>query len=289
MRASHSVRMIQSAVVALAALTPACAGAGDIDTEHIFAFMIGSDIGQVGEREFQSETTGRSGKGSGRYRVGGQEFELELVPARDIRIELGSNVSAYDLAGIPGVADRRGFAWQGASIDIRYRFLDRETSPFGMTMAFGGDISRLDEGQAQRVNGVGVGLALAFDREIAPGVIGAINLIYQPEWTRFSDTGRMDRDTTVGASLGMMAQVRAGVLLGGEARYMHRYDGVGFDALAGQALFIGPTAYFQLSERTRLTASWSAQVWGRSAESGSGLDLVNFERRQARLVYGVNF
>lgn len=30
-----------------------------IDTEHIFGFMIGSDVGSVGEREFQSETTGR--------------------------------------------------------------------------------------------------------------------------------------------------------------------------------------------------------------------------------------
>lgn len=289
MRATCSIMVIRSALVAGAMFAPAYAVASDIDTEHIFAFMIGSDIGHVGEREFQSETTGRFGRAGGRYRMGEQQFELELVPARDIRIELGSSASAYDLAGVPGVAGRRGFSWQGASIDIRYRFLDREIAPVGMTLAFGGDVSRLDEGRAQRANGLGAGLRLALDREIAPGVIGAINVLYQPEWRRFSDTGRLDRESAIGASLGVMMQARTGVLIGGEVRYMRRYEGVGLDELAGQALFVGPTAYFQLSERTRLTASWSAQVWGRSEGAGSTLDLVNFERHQARLVYGVNF
>jgi hypothetical protein len=61
------------------------------------------------------------------------------------------------------------------------------------------------------------------------------------------------------------------------------------EELAGQALFIGPTAYFQLSERSRLTASWSVQAWGRPAGSNAALDLVNFERHQARMTFGVNF
>src|SRR6478752_4331193 len=137
---SCMTRIIQGATFASVLLVSAHAFSGDIDTEHIFAFMIGSDIGQVGEREFQSETTGRFGRSGRHYRMGEQEFELELVPTRDLRVELGSSMSAYDLAGVPGVMDRRGFAWQGASIDIRYRFMDRETAPFGMTLAFGGDV-----------------------------------------------------------------------------------------------------------------------------------------------------
>ena len=47
--------------------------------------------------------------------------------------------------------------------------------------------------------------------------------------------------------------------------------------------------YFRLSERARLTANWSVQAWGRTAGSDGNLDLVNFERHQARLVFGVNF
>ena len=86
-----------------------------------------------------------------------------------------------------------------------------------------------------------------------------------------------------------MAQIRPGFFIGGETRYLRKYDGIGLEQFAGQALFIGPTAYFQLSERSRLTATLSAQALGRPAGSNAALDLVNFERHQARLVFGVNF
>ncbi len=102
-------------------------------------------------------------------------------------------------------------------------------------------------------------------------------------------TGAAEQESTVGAAVGLMAQVRPGVLLGGEARYFRKYEGIGLEELAGQAFFVGPTAYFQLSERSRLTASWSFQAWGRPAGSNAAFDLVNFERHQARLVFGVNF
>ena len=81
----------------------------------------------------------------------------------------------------------------------------------------------------------------------------------------------------------------SGFLIGGETRYLRKYDGIGIDQFAGQALFAGPTAYLQLSQRSRLTLAWSAQVWGRPTGSTTSLDLVNFERHQARLIFGVNF
>ncbi|WP_441243415.1 hypothetical protein [Tardiphaga sp. 768_D3_N2_1] len=289
MQVQRGVRIVYAAALALSMLAVPRAQAGDIDTEHIFGFMIGSDIGRVGEREFQSETTGRFGKSGGRYRAGEQEFELEFVPARDIRIEIGSSFSAHRIAGVPGFADQRALGWQGASVDFRYRFLDRETAPVGMTLAIDAQFNGIDETSAARVRSYGTGLTLAFDREIFPDAIAAINLIYQPEWTRYVDTGTQEREASIGAALGVMMQLRPGILLGGEARYMRRYEGIGLGELAGQALFVGPTAYFQLSDRSRLTASWSTQLWGRSEVPGSTLDLVNFERHQARLVYGVNF
>jgi hypothetical protein len=52
-------RTLRTATVVAAALLPLAAQADEFDTEHIFGFMIGSDVGNVGEREFQSETTGR--------------------------------------------------------------------------------------------------------------------------------------------------------------------------------------------------------------------------------------
>jgi len=288
---SSCAKTIRAVIVCLAALVPAAVQAEEgFDTEHIFGFMIGTDVGNVGEREFQTETTGRFGKSGGIYQAGGQQVELEFVPVKNFRIELGSTFSAHDINSVPGFDDRRQLGWQGVSVDFRYRFLERETAPFGLTVAVEPHADRIDESTAAAVRKYGTDLTLAFDREIVPNVaVAALNLIYQPEWTRFVGTGVVEQESTIGAAFAVMAKLRPGFLLGGEARYFRKYEGIGLEEFSGQALFIGPTAYFQLSERSRLTASWSVQAWGRPAGSGASLDLVNFERHQARLVFGINF
>jgi hypothetical protein len=281
---------IWAAILCFSALLPGVVCADGLDTEHLFGFMIGTDVGTVGEREFQSQTTGGFSKNGGRYRAISQELELEFVPARNFRIEIGSAFAAHDISGVSGLEDRRQLSWQGVSVDFRYRFLDRNTAPFGLTLAVETHADRIDEATATKVRSYGTEFTLAFDRELVPNVtVAAFNLIYRPEWTRFVGGGAAEQESTVGAALGLMAQLRPGFLLGGETRYLRRYEGIGLEQLAGQALFIGPTAYFQLSGRSRLTASWSVQAWGRPAGSNAALDLVNFERHQARMTFGVNF
>jgi hypothetical protein len=285
-----SAKTFRVAILGFSVLLPSGVRAEGIDTEHLFGFMIGTDVGNVGEREFQSETTGRFARSGGNYRAAGQQLELEFVPAKNFRIEMGATFSAYDINNVPGFSDRRQLGWQGASVDFRYRFLDRDTAPLGLTLALETHADRIDETTAAATRNYGTEITLAFDREIVPNVaVAALNLIYQPEWARFVGTGAAEQESTIGASLGVMARLRPGLFVGGEARYLRRYEGIGLEELAGQALFIGPTAYFQLSERSRLTASWSVQAWGRPAGSSAALDLVNFERHQARLVFGVNF
>jgi hypothetical protein len=278
------------ASVCIAALLPVGGQAEGIDTEHLFAFMIGSDVGSVGEREFQTQTTGRLSKAGGNYRAIGQEFELEFVPAKNFRVELGGTFATHDIFGVPGFANRSQFEGQGISLDLRYRFLDREKDPFGLTLAAESHADRIDETTAARVRKYGTEFTLAFDRELVPGLsVVALNLIYQPEWTRMLATGQTEQESTIGAAMAVMAQIRPDFFLGGEARYFRKYEGIGLDDFAGQALFVGPTAFLKLSDRSRLTANWSFQAWGRSAGSTAALDLVNFERHQARLVLGVNF
>ena len=76
--------------VCLAALLPGGVRAEGIDTEHLFGFMIGTDVGNVGEREFQTQTTGRFARNGGNYRAIGQELELEFVPLKNFRVEMGT-------------------------------------------------------------------------------------------------------------------------------------------------------------------------------------------------------
>lgn len=285
------------AVVLCLALRPACAFAeepddkhGGIDTEHIYGFMIGSDVGDPGEREFQTTMTGRFSKQAGNYQALGQQLELEFVPFRNFRIEVGTTLAAYDISSVPGLATLNQAGWQGATLDLRYKFLDRETAPFGLTVAVESHGSRFDDISGLSARDYGTELTLVLERDLIPHLaVATLNLGYQPEWTHLAGMPTGQRDSTLAVAAGLMAQVRPGVLLGGEARYFRQYEGIGLDQLAGEAFFVGPTAYFQLSERARITASWSFQAWGRPAASSVTLDLVNFERQQARLVFGLNF
>src|SRR6476620_2886830 len=281
---------IWTAIAFGVALAPACVSAEEsFDTEHIFGFMIGTDVGNPGEREFQTQTTGRFGKG-GTYRALQQEVEIEVVPLPNFRIEVGGTATLHDITGVPDIDDRRQFNFQGASLDLRYRLLDRGRAPFGLTVAAELHGDRIDEPSGAKGRMSGSEFTLAFDRELVPNfAIGALNLIYQPEWARFETAGLSEKSSTIGAAFAGLVRVRPDVLLGGEVRYFRQYEGIGLGELSGQALFVGPTAYVQLSERSRLTLSWSMQAWGRPAGSGGNLDLVNFERHQARLVFGVNF
>lgn len=273
-----------------ALLLPARGFAEDIDTEHIYGFMIGSDVGDAGEREFQTTTTGRFSKQAGSYQAAAQEFELEFVPFKNFRVEVGTTFAAYDILSVPGLVDRAQAGWQGATLDLRYRLLDREAAPVGLTVALESQGNRLDDISGSRAQNYGTGLTIALDRDLIPKlVVATLNLSYQPDWTHLAGVATAEQDSTFGAAFGLMAVVRPDVLLGAEARYVRKYDGIGPDEFAGEAFFVGPTAYFQLSDRARLTASWSFQAWGRPAVSGATLDLVNFERQQARLVFGFNF
>jgi len=284
-----SAREFWTAVLCLM-LLPACGFAEGIDTEHVYGFMIGGDVGSFGEREFQTDATGRFSKRAGTYQALGQQFEVEFVPIRNFRIEFGTTLSAFEIQSVGGFVDRNQADWQGASFDLRYRFLNRANDPFGLTLALESHGNRFDETTAARAHNYGTELTLALERDLVPGlVVATLNLGYQPDWTHFAGALTAEQESTLSAAFGVMTQPRPGFLLGGEARYFRKYQGIGPDGLVGEAFFIGPTAYFQLSERARLTATWSIQAWGRPAGASATLDLVNFERQQARLVLGFNF
>jgi hypothetical protein len=136
---------LRTAILCLSTLVPACVHAEEIDTEHIFGFLIGTDVGNAGEREFQSRTTGRFSKTEGTYRAINQELELEFVPTDNFRVEVGSCFAAYDINGVTGFDDRRQPDWQGVSLDLHYKWLDRNTAPFGLTLAMETHADRIDD------------------------------------------------------------------------------------------------------------------------------------------------
>lgn len=272
------------------ALVPANGRTEPIDTEHLFAFTIGSDVGETGEKEVEGSVTGRFAKRSGTYVAGTSTLSVEYVPIPNLRTELTGVVNAYDITGVSGLLDQRYTAFGGLGADIRYRLLDRATAPFGLAIGAEPHWSRSDEVTGEPAHQYGVDFVAAADWEVVPNrVVAAFNLLYQPETTRLKLTGTWSQESTAGVAMAVMGQVRPGIFVGAEARYLRVYDGSWFDNPAGEGFFAGPTIYFKLSERAWLAAGWSAQVAGHATATIGSLDLVNFERHQARVLFGVNF
>jgi hypothetical protein len=261
-----------------------------IETEHLFGFTIGSDVGDVGERELEGTVTGRHSKQTGTYGAAEGTLSAEFVPIPNLRTEITGAGIGYNVAGVGGLADQRYAAFGGLSADIRYRLVDRATAPFGLAVGAEPHWGRADDVTGQPGNQYGVDFVAAADWEIVPDrVVAAFNLLYRPEAMRSKLSGTWSDESTAGVAFGVMAQIRSGIFVGGEARYLRRYDGLGLDTFAGQGFFVGPTIYVKLSEKAWITAAWSEQVAGQAASFAGSLDLVNFERRQARLLFGVNF
>lgn len=180
---------------------------------------------------------------------------------------------------------------------MRDRLFSRERCGIGLTILAEAHWSRVDQMSGQLVTQYGAGLALLIDKELIPNrLVAALNVLYDPEMKRFQDLEEWSREATYGLGAGLMNQIWPGVFVGAEARYLRQYESFGFDRFAGHAVFVGPNVFITPSVRWRdhtLRAmaghSFLDHADGRAAGDSSTLDLVNFERYQARLRIGYYF
>jgi hypothetical protein len=261
-----------------------------IDTEHLFGFMIGTDVGELGDKEIEGETVARWGKRPGSYLAAAPAFEAEFVPIENLRASGTLSAAYHGISGIAGLEDRRQGAFDSLSFDLRYRLIDRHAAGFGLAVDAEPHWGRVDPTSGEPVDRYGADLSLLLDKELVPDrVLAAFNLIYQPEVTHARGTGDWSREAVFGPAAGLMVQVQPGVLIGAEARYLRAYKGLTLEKFAGQALFLGPTLYARLSKRLWVIAAWSPQISGRAVAIPGSLDLTNFERHQAKVQFGLEF
>lgn len=278
------------AIAAALVTLPAACFAEELETTHLFGFTLGSDVNAVGEREVESESTARLGKGAGSYTALSQQLSVKFIPFQDFSIEPGVGAAYHGISVVPGLDDLHETAIDTLSLEMRYRVLNRERAPFGLTLGADPHWGRADDLTGEPVDRYGTDFWIIADKELAPDrIFAALNLFYQPEALRSRLTGLWEQQSQLGTSAAMAVQVYPGVLIGAEARYMRSYASLSVDAFVGTALFVGPTFYARLSERAWLSAAWNAQVAGRAGNAPGLLDLTNYERYQAKLRFGYNF
>lgn len=260
------------------------AWARDVDTQFIFGFTQGADVGTYGEKEIESQTVGRFGKADGSYAALTSQLRAEFTPFPDARFEIGGLMDYHSIAGVSGLEDRTAVQFGGFVMEGRYRLLDRRSAPVGLTVGVEPHWMRIDETSGEPVTNWGGDLSLAVDRElIEDRLYVALNLVYDPEWTYVPSIDLWQQQSTLGISGAAVWQVAEGVFVGGESHYLRGYDGIGLNNFSGDALFVGPTAYWQVLENFAISASWSVQAAGGAVGVPGKLNLRDFERHQVRL------
>jgi len=261
-----------------------------VDTEHIFGFTMGSDIGQKGEIELESENIGLFGKRTGAYNTLGSLNLLKFTVTDTFRVAPGLTWGVNSIRNVPGYDNRSQAAFQGAVLEMRYKLLDRETMPFGLTLHAQPGWSPIDEASGNPAVGYGSEFALLADKELIKDRLwGAVNLWYGLGASNDIAANAWSRDSNLELHGALSTRVGPAIVMGGEMRYLRAYDGLGLNRFSGEALYIGPTFAMHVAKHVGLSGTVNFQVAGDAIGDSRRLDLDNYERVQGMMRLNVLF
>jgi hypothetical protein len=261
----------------------------EIETKYIFGFTEGSGIGLQGEKEVSTETVGRFGKRDGRYAATETKLEYEFTPSQFFQIEFGGLVASHNIRNVTDLENRNAFEFGGLFGEVRYLFLERSSkSPISGTISFEPVWRRIDETGGNRVVNYEFETKLALDMELVENrVFLGFNAIYEPEKTYSG--GVWMRESMLGLSGAISFRPLPPLTVGAEVGYFRHYDGIAFNQFTGEALFVGPTMYLKLSQKSFMTAAWATQVRGHTVGDPSRLELEEFLRQKGKLKFAYEF
>jgi hypothetical protein len=252
-----------------------------VDTEHIFGFTEGTDIGFKGEIELESTFLGRFGK-PGSFAAVQNETAIRYGISDSFRLAVGTLFDYRSISNVPDLDNYSGFNFGGLTAEARWQILRRDASPIGLTLSATPQWRRVDDLSAPPGESYSIVLTLLADAALIPDTtFAAVNLTSAPTSARVA--GVWQQETPLEASAAVSHAIAPGIFLGGEVRHLtHNRDGF----FTGHAVFIGPSLFMKVSESTAVKAAWSIQV---PDETSGSVDLVNYERHQVLLLLVKNF
>ncbi|WP_102959363.1 hypothetical protein [Mangrovicella endophytica] len=286
-----------------------------VETEDIFGFTEGADTGEAGEREIGASLLLRTGKdsfveaddddadfalGPDHYRAfsGALEFEYSVTDALKVSAEAAGVRFDQENVFEPGHDTSGGLG--GLSGEIKYKLLDRATSPIGFALGAEVEWSRFDEVEGEREDSIGVELKAFADAELIPNTLfAAVNVSYEPEWSLEDDGSDeaeeageedeedSDKESGLEIAAALSARVADDFFLGGEARFLVAGEGLAFDEVVANAFYLGPTLYWGFADNAYLKAAWSIHVAGDAR--GDEDEFEEFERHQLLAQVGFEF
>jgi hypothetical protein len=266
----------------------------EIETKYVFGFTEGSGIGLEGEKEFSLDTEARLGKKGGHYWGSESKLEFEFTPSQYIQFEFGPFISAHRIKDVTDLDNRNAVEFGGIFGELRYLLLGRgPSSPLSLTLSVEPEWRRIDETSGERVRNFELETKLNADLELIKNrlYLGA-NLLYEPEATKDPDHvgAGWAMESKGGVSGALAFRIVPQVLIGAEVWYLRHYDGAWFNIYTGDATFVGPTLFIQLSPKIFVAAAWNMQVRGSEVDDPTAkLNLAEFSRQRAKLKVAVEF
>lgn len=260
-----------------------------VETEGLFAFVDGSDIGVKGERHFTFQLDGAFKKHDGTFRAITPKVELSYNPADRLHIGLEFWGDRFKVQNNSDFDDQNRWGG-GVALEFKAVLAKRgEGSPFGMALVLAPHFSTSEPVSGEPARHYALEVKLITDVELVTDkVFAAFNLLYEPERVRPRGE-EWEKESLFGASAGIMTRLSPALFAGGEIQYFRKYEGYFFNEFAGQALYVGPALHMKFGEQASLSLGWAVQVAGKAEGDPRSLDLVNFERHRGTFRYSAHF
>lgn len=256
-----------------------------------FGYSYTADVEEPGETELALWATDRRGKDDGHYDA--QDYRLEVERGITDRFQIAAYVdlASHHVRELGPDKDRidRDFAFQGLSLELKYKLLDEKKHGFGLALYAEPGWSRIHKVEGEKGTEYELELKLIASKSwLGDRLLWAGNLTFEPEWEREREAiaggltdSSWEKELKLEASTGLAYRFAPNWRAGVEARYASAYpdwtDGLHRDSYA---VFAGPTIAFAKDE-------WSAslsilpQVAGGPGPGSRNLD--EFEKREIRL------
>lgn len=268
----------------------------EIETENLFGFTEGSDIGQPGEKELEWETEMSKGKRDGKYFSAEHHLAYGYNPNDRIHLEIALGGLSTDIKNVtlPDPFDNKRFTGLSAvSTEFKYLILNRgPESPIGLTLAVEPEYAWIDDGDGSKVSKFAVETRLQADAELIPNrLFLGLNAIYEPEVVRPKNGDPTEHESSLAFTSALSYRFFPTLALGAEVQYMRAYDqGIGLNHFTGDATYVGPSMFWQIAPKNTLTLAWGRQVRGNSVDNpGDRLNLADFSLDIGKIKYEHEF
>lgn len=283
-------------LIAIICLAPVWANAQgntfpELETKYIFgSFTVGSSVEEKGDKAFEPDSHADFGKRGGHYATSETDLEYEFTPTKYLQIELGPTVSYYNIQNVPGLDNRTLITVNGFEANFRSVIIERGASGLAVTASIEPEFHSRDETSGAKVVNYTLETTLEADFELVKNrLFFGANLLYEPETTR-ADLGAWENESTWGVSAALAYQIIPKVVVGADLWYLQHYEGAAFNSFTGDAVYLGPTLYWQITPKVLVSAAFEMQIAGHEIGAiPANLDLTDFSRMRAKLLFEFEF